>query len=155
MNNTANQSQCIFGVYTIGKYEIFSIKICLTDYLVFSHSNGNKSHLNSILSFLQFYDCIQPLKPSIIASRIRPNNRYCPSGSWYAIPCPMGTYSNVSGAVNNYDCFDCDPGYYCSSVAGGQPTGLCWGGYWCEGASPTPRQFVAWPGNGDKSSSFV
>ena len=58
----------------------------------------------------------------------------------------MGTYSNVTGAVNNYDCFTCDPGYYCSSVAGGQPTGCCWGGYYCDGGARNPRQHYAEPG---------
>ena len=58
----------------------------------------------------------------------------------------MGTYSNATGAVNQYDCFDCDPGYYCSSVAGGKPTGLCWGGYYCTGAAKSPRQNFTEPG---------
>ena len=58
----------------------------------------------------------------------------------------MGTYSNVSGAIDKYDCFDCDEGYYCSSVAGGEPTGQCWGGYFCTGGAKTPRQNVTDPG---------
>ena len=68
------------------------------------------------------------------------------SGSFVAKNCPMGTYSNVTGAVNEYDCFDCDPGYYCSSVAGGQPTGMCWGGYFCTGMAKSPRQNITDPG---------
>ena len=27
-----------------------------------------------------------------------------------------GTYSNTTGAINNFDCFDCDPGFYCSNA---------------------------------------
>lgn len=68
------------------------------------------------------------------------------TGSYVAEPCPLGTYSNVSGAVNNYECFDCDAGYYCSSVAGGAPTGACWGGYYCTGAAKTPIQHITDPG---------
>lgn len=68
------------------------------------------------------------------------------SGSYEAAPCPAGTYSNVTGAVNNYDCFDCDPGYYCSSIAGGEPTGMCWGGYYCNGSATNPRQWETQPG---------
>lgn len=72
---------------------------------------------------------------------------YTIEGSYVAEPCPLGTYSNVSGAVNNYECFDCDAGYYCSSVAGGAPTGACWGGYYCTGAAKTPIQHITDPGN--------
>jgi hypothetical protein len=68
------------------------------------------------------------------------------SGSSVAKPCPAGTYSNATGAVNNYDCFDCDIGYYCSSIAGGEPTGMCWGGYYCTGGAKNPRQNIAQPG---------
>ena len=68
------------------------------------------------------------------------------AGSHEASPCPAGTYSNATGAVNNYDCFECDQGYYCSSIAGGEPTGLCWGGYYCTGGAKTPRQYITEPG---------
>ena len=37
-------------------------------------------------------------------------------GSYTSLPCPPGTYSNTSGAINHYDCFDCDPGFYCSNA---------------------------------------
>ncbi|RUS80254.1 hypothetical protein EGW08_011983, partial [Elysia chlorotica] len=67
--------------------------------------------------------------------------------SYFAAPCPPGTYSNVSGAVNNYDCIECDAGYYCSSIAGGEPTGLCWGGYYCTGGASNPRQHIVDPGH--------
>ena len=38
------------------------------------------------------------------------------SGSYESLPCPPGTYSNATGAINNFDCFDCDPGFYCSNA---------------------------------------
>ncbi|XP_023933458.1 uncharacterized protein LOC106181652, partial [Lingula anatina] len=73
---------------------------------------------------------------------ICPRGGYCTSGSWEALPCPMGTYSNESGATTIQGCRDCDEGYYCSSVAGGEPTGLCWGGYYCTGGAHNPRQHI-------------
>ena len=69
------------------------------------------------------------------------------TGSYVAAPCPLGTYSNTSGAVNDYDCTDCDQGYYCSSVAGGAPTGQCWGGHFCNGSAKVPYQWETDPGN--------
>lgn len=67
-------------------------------------------------------------------------------GSYAAKNCPLGTYSNVTGAVNNYDCIECDPGYYCSSIAGGEPTGLCYGGHFCVGGAYNPYQNITEPG---------
>ena len=37
-------------------------------------------------------------------------------GSYESAPCPPGTYSNVSGAVDAQGCVDCDPGFYCSNA---------------------------------------
>lgn len=68
-------------------------------------------------------------------------------GSYEALPCPLGTYSNVTGASDTSDCTTCDPGYYCSSVAGGEPTGPCAAGFYCEGGASTPYQYSATPGN--------
>ena len=68
------------------------------------------------------------------------------SGSYVATACPLGTYSNVTGAVNEYDCTDCDKGYYCNSVAGGAPSGKCYAGYYCTGRAKVPTQFSTEPG---------
>lgn len=81
-----------------------------------------------------------------VTGEVCPAGGYCTLGSYVAKNCPLGTYSNVTGAVNEYDCFDCDPGYYCSAVSGGAPTGLCWGGYYCTGRAKTPRQNYTLPG---------
>ncbi|XP_064629299.1 uncharacterized protein LOC135488586 [Lineus longissimus] len=75
-----------------------------------------------------------------------PRGGYCPLGSGKATPCPLGTYSNITGAINDFDCFECDPGYYCNKVAGGEPTGLCYGGYFCRGGAKTPTQNMSQPG---------
>lgn len=54
-------------------------------------------------------------------------------GSYVVEFCFLGIYSNVLGVVNNYECFDCDVGYYCFFVVGGVFIGVCWGGYYCIG----------------------
>ena len=84
---------------------------------------------------------------------ICPVGGYCPEGSFVAKPCPVGTYSNAVGAVNTADCRDCDPGYYCSEINGGDKTGECWGGYYCPGRSPTPMQNITDPGHFSKNGS--
>ena len=84
---------------------------------------------------------------------ICPIGGYCPIGSLEATPCPMGTYSNAKGAVNAADCIDCDPGFYCSEINGGNKTGQCWGGYYCPGRSHTPMQNETEPGYFSKNGS--
>ncbi|CAC5381825.1 unnamed protein product [Mytilus coruscus] len=82
-----------------------------------------------------------------VTGSLCPAGGYCVLGSYEAAPCPLGTYSNTSGAVNDYDCTDCDQGYYCSSVAGGAPTGQCWGGHFCNGSAKVPYQWETDPGH--------
>ena len=64
-------------------------------------------------------------------------------GSSAAQPCPLGTYSNVVGAVNLQGCRDCDAGYYCSSISGGEPTGPCDPGHYCTGGAQSATQHTA------------
>ncbi|PIK41162.1 hypothetical protein BSL78_21986 [Apostichopus japonicus] len=91
---------------------------------------------------------------NISASYPCPIGRYGNSTcSYESLPCPPGTYSNTSGAINHYDCFDCDPGYYCSNARTPQPTGPCSPGYYCTGGSRTPNQTVTEPGYFSESGS--
>ena len=69
------------------------------------------------------------------------------SGSYEATACPLGTYSNVTGAVNKYVCTDCDEGYYCNCVAGLAPAGKCDAGYYCTGGAKVSTQHATEPGN--------
>lgn len=41
---------------------------------------------------------------------------YCPSGSANQHPCPAGTYGNMSGLVEQWQCSACDPGMYCKGT---------------------------------------
>lgn len=47
---------------------------------------------------------------------------YCPEGSDVPVPCPSGTFSNMTGLGNVSECSDCTGGYYCPDP--GQDT--CW-----------------------------
>ncbi|XP_035765653.1 zonadhesin [Neolamprologus brichardi] len=69
---------------------------------------------------------------------------YCPSGSAYQHPCPSGTYGNISGLVEEWQCLLCDPGMYCRGTGRTTPTGHCAAGFVCaEGASePSPLDNV-------------
>lgn len=41
---------------------------------------------------------------------------YCPRGSANHYPCPAGTYGNMSGLVEKWQCSLCDPGMYCKGT---------------------------------------
>ena len=60
---------------------------------------------------------------------------YCPSSSTKMIACPSGTYSPLKNLESVDECFDCDPGQYCT---GGKsaPDGACLAGYVCPKKSP-------------------
>ena len=42
--------------------------------------------------------------------------RYCPEGTVYMIPCPLGTYLPTLGGEKEADCLPCDPGMYCNGT---------------------------------------
>ena len=39
--------------------------------------------------------------------------------------CPLGTYSNMTGLIEESECWDCSPGYYCATEGLTEPTGPC------------------------------
>ncbi|XP_072885876.1 uncharacterized protein [Hemitrygon akajei] len=65
---------------------------------------------------------------------------YCPVGSAFPIPCPMGTFSNTSGLRSSKECLPCPPGLYCSGLTTQAPTGPCRPGYFCTGGASSPTQ---------------
>ena len=47
-------------------------------------------------------------------AEICPGGFYCKNG--IAHPCPIGTYSNLTGAANITTCLSCEPGYFCDII---------------------------------------
>jgi len=78
--------------------------------------------------------------------KLCPSGGYCPPGSWVSEPCPSGTYSNTSGAINDKDCRNCDPGYYCANARGPSPDGPCDEGHYCTRNAEESKQNIADPG---------
>nr|XP_006824589.1 PREDICTED: multiple epidermal growth factor-like domains protein 11-like [Saccoglossus kowalevskii] len=78
------------------------------------------------------------------------SGHYCVEGEPSPIPCPAGTFNNVTMLSTEDECTDCSPGTYCSGAGNSYPTGLCTAGYYCEGAakSPIPVATVDYPNNG-------
>eukprot|EP01012_Entosiphon_sulcatum_P020572 TRINITY_DN2549_c0_g1_i18.p1 TRINITY_DN2549_c0_g1~~TRINITY_DN2549_c0_g1_i18.p1 ORF type:complete len:7257 (+),score=712.60 TRINITY_DN2549_c0_g1_i18:702-21773(+) len=76
---------------------------------------------------------------------------YCPPGTQYAsqFPCPIGTFSNLTGAQSSADCSTCPPGYYCDAVALASPRGPCRASFYCTSGSNTATPVAA------NSSTFV
>ncbi|KAM8904697.1 uncharacterized protein AB9W97_008232 isoform 6-T6 [Spinachia spinachia] len=66
---------------------------------------------------------------------------YCPSGSANKQPCPAGTYGNMSGLVEEWQCSKCDPGMYCKGTGRTLASGPCAAGFVCVGGAsePSPR----------------
>ncbi|TMS07321.1 hypothetical protein E3U43_011414 [Larimichthys crocea] len=69
-----------------------------------------------------------------------PAGHYCPEATVHPLPCPPGTFSNLTKLVSQEDCQPCLPGYYCDAVGLSAPSGKCWKGFFClEGANrPDP-----------------
>jgi len=53
------------------------------------------------------------------------------SGSWVAVGCERGTYSDATFQGDASDCQQCTPGQYCDGVALTAPNGFCPPGYYC------------------------
>lgn len=66
---------------------------------------------------------------------ICPAAHYCPAGTSVPIPCPAGTWSNITKAGRMSDCLPCPPGRYCDlwGMGGGglESLPLCGVGYYC------------------------
>lgn len=71
-----------------------------------------------------------------------PAGGYCRPGSFVSQPCPPGTYSNTSGAINVQDCRTCDPGYFCEKASGPSPEGPCYAGYYCSKGAISPMENI-------------
>lgn len=76
------------------------------------------------------YSCALATSSSSISDCVP--GSYCPEGtaSGHEIPCPMGTFSNLTHLISPQDCFPCTPGSYC---LGGSTkvSGPCPPGHYC------------------------
>ncbi|KAG7238706.1 hypothetical protein INR49_031222, partial [Caranx melampygus] len=45
-----------------------------------------------------------------------PAGHYCPRATVHPLPCPRGTFSNLTKSVSQEDCQPCLPGYYCDAM---------------------------------------
>ncbi|CDW74865.1 cast multi-domain protein [Stylonychia lemnae] len=70
---------------------------------------------------------------------ICPAGYYCQEGSTVPIPCPVGTFSSLSGNTHKDNCTICLNGTYCESSGLSAPTGQCARGYYCPQGQKTPR----------------
>jgi hypothetical protein len=75
-----------------------------------------------------------------VTGNLCPRGHYCPPGTGTPQKCPAGTFNNATGLYNASQCRPCVPGWYCELPGLVQPTGQCFGGYYCPPAqtSPTP-----------------
>ena len=62
-----------------------------------------------------------------------PTGSYCPYATAVPFPCPVGTFSDVLGAINELVCAPCPAGRYCNQPGVGDRlgSGPCQGGYYC------------------------
>ena len=62
-----------------------------------------------------------------------PVGYYCPAETPSAThnPCPLGTFSNITGLFDESNCTQCTPGMYCGRLALTEPDGLCSPGFYC------------------------
>lgn len=68
-----------------------------------------------------------------------PRGYYCPARTgldWK--PCPRGTFSNASHLSAVTQCKDCPGGQYCGELHALEPTGDCFGGFYCESGVDKP-----------------
>ena len=73
-------------------------------------------------------------------ANICPRGFYCTNATANPSPCPIGTYSNITGLQSSNQCTPCDGGYYCNAVRLLQPSGMCSSGYYCPIMSSSPTQ---------------
>ncbi|XP_063762752.1 SCO-spondin isoform X2 [Eleginops maclovinus] len=77
-----------------------------------------------------------------------PAGHYCPQATINPLPCPSGTFSNLTKLASQEDCQPCLPGYYCDAAGLSAPSGECWEGFFCLGGAnrPDPPLRDSWGG---------
>ncbi len=62
------------------------------------------------------------MDPNYTGNDVCPVGYYCPNGTAYPLPCPIGTFSIVDGLGKVEECQPCPEGYYCNVTAFTDPT---------------------------------
>ncbi|CCI46527.1 unnamed protein product [Albugo candida] len=62
-----------------------------------------------------------------------PQGHYCPENCSHPIPCPPGTYSDITQLQNEEECRPCTPGFICNASGIIRPLHACPEGYFCPG----------------------
>ena len=75
-------------------------------------------------------------------ANICPRGFYCTNATSNPTPCPIGTYSNMTGLLNSNQCTPCDGGYYCNDTGQTEPSGLCSPSYYCPLGSSSYMQEI-------------
>ncbi|KAG7455700.1 SCO-spondin-like isoform X1, partial [Solea senegalensis] len=67
-----------------------------------------------------------------------PVGHYCPQATIHPLPCPRGTFSNLTKLISQENCQPCLPGYYCNTMGLSAPSGECLEGFFCLGGADRP-----------------
>lgn len=65
-------------------------------------------------------------------------SHYCPSGTSTPLPCPAGSYNNVTGQAN---CTICPEGYYCPEKTETYEVYQCPAGHYCPNGTEHAYQY--------------
>ncbi|KAJ9462455.1 Myosin heavy chain, partial [Diplonema papillatum] len=69
-----------------------------------------------------------------------PAGYFCPSATPSPEPCPVGTYSPLTGRASVAECNVCDAGFYCAFDGMSNVTGECSPGFYCPAGSTGPTE---------------
>lgn len=69
----------------------------------------------------------------VVTPQICPPGSYCRNGTQFSLQylCPTGTFSNITGLLDEAQCISCTPGNVCSTVGLIEPDSQCSAGFFC------------------------
>ncbi|XP_042566185.1 multiple epidermal growth factor-like domains protein 6 [Clupea harengus] len=104
---------------------------------MFCRGSGNESPTGPCDSgFLCLGGASAPAPTDGVTGAPCPRGFYCPAGSYSAVPCPKGTFSERSGLGEQSECQRCSPGFYCAEPGLTAVSGPCLSGFFCLEGSP-------------------
>ena len=81
----------------------------------------------SVLTPCDVYLQVNPANTTFTGNDVCPVGYYCPNGTSYPVPCPVGTYSVNPGLGDVAECVPCPQGRWCNETAytNGNNAALC------------------------------